>query len=84
MNTNIGRFQICISIPLRTKDTEDFKLQHKSVYTAHAVDVWKMYLLILQYLYGITEAVVQRCFVKKLFLKISYNSQKSTCAGVSF
>ena len=25
---------------------------------------------------GITEAVAQRCSVKKLFLKISYNSQK--------
>ena len=38
----------------------------------------------LRDLYGITEAVVQRCSVKKLFLKISYNSQKGTCAGVSF
>ena len=44
----------------------------------------EMYLLMLRYLYGITEAVVQRCSVKKLFLKISYNSQKGTCAGVSF
>ena len=33
---------------------------------------------------GITEAVAQRCSVKKLFLKISYNSQKNTYAGVSF
>ena len=44
----------------------------------------EMYLLMLQYLHGITEAVVQGCSVKKLFLQISYNSQKNTCAGVSF
>ena len=30
------------------------------------------------------EAVVQRCSVKKVFLKISQNSQKNTCAKVSF
>ena len=30
------------------------------------------------------EAVVQRCSVKKVFLKISQNSQESTCARVSF
>ena len=41
-------------------------------------------LMLLRYLYGITEAVVQRSSVKKLFLKISYNSQKSSCTGVSF
>ena len=32
----------------------------------------------------ISEAVVQRCFVKKVFLEISQNSQKNTCARVSF
>ena len=31
-----------------------------------------------------TEAVVQRCSVKKVFLKILQNSQKNTCARVSF
>ena len=30
-----------------------------------------------------TEAVAQRCFVKKLFLEISQNSQESTCDRVS-
>ena len=29
-------------------------------------------------------AVVRRCSVKKVFLKISQNSQKSTCVRVSF
>ena len=38
----------------------------------------EIYLLMLRYLYGITEAFVQRCSVKKLFLKISYNLLRST------
>ena len=55
---------------LRAKDTGDFKLQHKPVDTTHPVDVQKMlnpemYLLMQQYLYGITEAVVQRCSVER-------------------
>ena len=29
------------------------------------------------------EAAVQRCSVKKVFLKISQNSQENTCASVS-
>ena len=32
----------------------------------------------------ISEAVVQRCFVKKVFLEISQNSQENTCARASF
>ena len=31
-----------------------------------------------------TEAVAQRCFVRKVFLEIWQNSQESTCARVSF
>ena len=31
-----------------------------------------------------TEAVAQRCSVKKVFLKISQNSQENTCARVCF
>ena len=38
----------------------------------------------LRYLYGITEAVVQRCSVKYVLLKISCNLQKNNCAGVFF
>ena len=30
------------------------------------------------------EALVQRCFVKKVFLEILQNSQENTCARVSF
>ena len=31
-----------------------------------------------------TEALIGRCSVKKVFLKISQNSQENTCARVSF
>ena len=34
--------------------------------------------------YFISEAVVRRCSVKKMFLEISHNSQENTCARVSF
>ena len=30
------------------------------------------------------EAVIERCFLEKLFLEISKNSQENTCASVSF
>ena len=32
----------------------------------------------------VPKAVAQRCSVKKVFLEISLNSQKNTCARVSF
>ena len=32
----------------------------------------------------LTEAVIRRCSVKKVFLEILQNSQKNTCARVSF
>ena len=31
-----------------------------------------------------TEAVAQRCSVKKVFLEVSQNSHENTCARVSF
>ena len=37
-----------------------------------------------RYLYGIAEAVVERCSVKKMFLNISQNLQENTCAEVNF
>ena len=33
---------------------------------------------------NVTEAVTRRCSVKRVFLKISQNSQENTCARVSF
>ena len=38
----------------------------------------------IQNYYRNTEAVVQRCSVKKVFLEISQNSQENTCARASF
>ena len=31
-----------------------------------------------------TNVVVQRCSIKKVFLKVSQNAQENTCAKVSF
>ena len=52
---------------------------HSSKYTrlTNTSEIIKMLLLIW-------EAAVRRCSVKKLFLKISQNSQEITCARVSF
>ena len=35
-------------------------------------------------LFEFSEAVGQRCSVKKVFLEISQNSQENTCARISF
>ena len=43
----------------------------------------KVMELVLKFVH-IAEAVSQRCFVKKVFLKISQNSQEKTCDRVSF
>ena len=40
-------------------------------------------IIISMWQYG-TEAVAQRCSVKKVFLEISQNSQEDTCARVPF
>ena len=42
------------------------------------------YSLFNSYLIYSSEAVTQRCSVKKVFLEISQNSQENTCARVSF
>ena len=39
---------------------------------------------IFQLIEFFTKAVIRRCFVKKVFLIISENSQENTCARVSF
>ena len=44
-------------------------------------DIGKEVLLVRQVY---SEAVVQRCSVKKVFLEISQNSQENTCARASF
>ena len=44
----------------------------------------KSQFIIIYLQYIIAEAVAQRCFLKKVFLEISQNSQENTCARVSF
>ena len=39
---------------------------------------------VLKYFWLVSEAVVQRFSVEKVFLEISQNSQENTCARVSF
>ena len=50
------------------------------------IAVLKIGAICLQIIYNFinTEAVVQRCSLKKVFLEISQNSQENTCARVSF
>ena len=52
------------------------KLRH--FYLKVKQDSWNMAAL------EFTEAVVHRCFLKSVFLKISQYSQKNTCVRVSF
>ena len=50
------------------------------------IAVLKIGAICLQIIYNFinTEAVVQRCSLKKVFLEISQNSHENTCARVSF
>ena len=50
------------------------------------LDIFKNLLIVLvsPSHHFITEVVVQRCSVKKVFLEISQNSQENTCARASF
>ena len=44
-----------------------------------AIEIWSNVINLVA-----TEAIAQRCSVKKMFLEISQNSQENTCARVSF
>ena len=65
---------------IKNKTNERCNLSHRYLETQTP----KMYLLMQRYSYGITKAVVQRCSVKELLLKISRNLQENTGAGVCF
>ena len=58
-----------------------FLLSHFSVVEEHELSESTSHLLRVPLT---LEVVVQRCSVKKVFLKISQNSQESTCTRVSF
>ena len=45
---------------------------------------FSIFISISIFFYKTTEAVAQRCSVKKVFLEISQNSQENTCARISF
>ena len=52
-----------------------------------ALEIWQKYFLLKKALYvckKISEASVQACSVKKMFLQVLQNSQENTCARVSF
>ena len=52
------------------------------LYSLYKVVWWIPNLIVIAY--EKTEAVVQRCSVKKVFLAISQNSQENNCARVFF
>ena len=60
-----------------------FVIKEKSVYLSKVI-LKKGQFIIIYLQYIIAEAVVQRCFLKKMSLEISQNSQENTCARVSF
>ena len=69
-------------INLHVYQTIQIKLSN---YRARNLLLINSFYLIFTYLeIQTTEAVAQRCSVKKIFLEISQNSQKNACARVSF
>ena len=58
-------------------------VKENSVYLSKII-LKKGQFIIIYLQYIIAEAVAQRCFLKKVFLEISQNSQENTCARVSF
>ena len=57
---------------------EEYKLEKRRKYDNEAIENCKTPRKPL------SEAVLQRCSVKKVFLKISQNSQENSCARVCF
>ena len=63
---------------------EDHLSQKKNIEKYDIFGIFAKNGISFSYKYDITEAVAQRCSVKKVFLEISQNSQENTCARVSF
>ena len=57
---------------------------HSDLKRARRYSLEKSYLLQKTLIWLMSEAVVQRCSVKKVFLKFSHTSQENTCARASF
>ena len=69
-------FKCCTALQIKT--SQRWITANLQPLTAH------IYHLMIIATVGFLEAVAWRCSVKKLFLDILQNSQKNTCAGVSF
>ena len=56
------------------------------MFETEKIKVWSIVLSFFpEFLrHSITEEVAQKCSVKKVFLKVSQNSQENACASVSF
>ena len=57
--------------------------QHRQKFVKKCVGRYLLWQIIIQLNYD-SEPAAQRCSVKKVFLKVSQNSQENTCARVSF
>ena len=68
------------------KDTLKFFFQGISWNTVSGSfhETWNNFMKYFYFSIQHSEAVVQMCFVKKVFLEISQNSQGNTCTSVSF
>ena len=65
---------ICFLLPFPQEDTGKHMIQAQI----------KCNFIKFKFMLFAKEAVVQRCSANKLFLEISQNSQKNTCARASF
>ena len=81
MNTNMWRdFQICISVPSSFQKIGEVN----QITIMFYVPFYQTYLRLLYTLRLTTEAVAQRCSVKKVFSEILQNSQENNCARAPF
>ena len=78
--------EILTSVSKKRKQNEEYlEEEFFNHYKEKASTTRKMTLLLQQKVLQLqSEAVVQRCSVKKVFLEILENSQEITCARVSF
>ena len=82
---NLQNFVACVNISKRS-----IKISQGYIFKNSCIELClKLFLCVsFSFIFAIsfkrTEAVAQRCSVKKVFLKILQNSQEYTCARVSF
>ena len=74
---------LCRSQEIKQPNSNPFLLQSPNPFLA-IVPICTKFCKFVKNVVLNVEAVVQRCSIKKVFLKISQNSQENTCARVSF